>query len=133
MTQSGKVIITGHYFNSDIISEDDCKNNLYIQLDIPQKALIIDNKAYSTRENVLNSQKIMQKNNWKNAVVVTEKSHMRRATWAFKKVGVSTNPMTLPDYPVKGKTWHDMYRLEYIRRFLYEYGALVMYKWYGYI
>lgn len=132
-SQSKKMIITGHYFSPDNITQETCHKKLAKQLNVPEESLIIDNQAFSTRENVLNSKKIMRQNDWKNALIVTEKSHMLRASLAFKKEGIETNPVILPDYPVKGKTWHDIYRMEYIRRFLYEYGALVMYKWYGYI
>lgn len=133
LSQSGKVIITGQYSIPSVVTDDECHSMLSKQLDIPEDALIIDNVAFSTQDNVLNSKAIMKKHGWKTALIVTEKSHMMRTMLTFKKAGITVYPVSVPDYPIKGKTWHDMYRMEYVRRFLYEYGALMYYKWYGYI
>ena len=87
-----------------------------------------------TSENARNTAALMKANQWHSALLVTHRSHMRRAKAAFEKQGVTVYPHTVPDIPPYGPNeWLTPVRLFHLKRFLYEYGALLKYKWYGYI
>jgi hypothetical protein len=58
--------------------------------------------------------------------------HVSRSACTAKQ-GVVTVPRQVPDYPPYHAAWLDANRISNLERFLYEYGALLKYKWYGYI
>ncbi len=132
-SQSGKILLSGVYVKEPLLTMEQCRKRLANRLNLPEDALMIDNEATSTYENVINTRKIMQMNDWERILVVTSKSHMRRVLWTLEKQGIQAYPAIIEDYPGRGTTWLDSSRFLYLRRFLYEYVALVVYKWYGYI
>ncbi len=133
LSKSGKVIISGHYTNNKLVPVDVCRDVLARHMNIPSEALIFDNDAYTTHDNAVNIAKIMKQHNWQQAVMVTTFSHAKRAQLALKKEGVRSFPALIADKPERGDKWFDIYRTAYLHRFLYEYVALLSYKWYGYI
>jgi uncharacterized SAM-binding protein YcdF (DUF218 family) len=134
-SRSEKLILTGLYTKPEVsgITPEACRVKFSHLLDIPLESLILDNFADDTRENALHSKAIMAKKGWETALLVTSKSHLLRAKMTFEKQGVKVYPDSVPDHPPLGTAWFDGNRQALLYRFIYEYGALMKYKWYGYI
>lgn len=131
---SGKLIVSGVYTrppHNNLLPM--CKAKMARMFGIAPQQLVIDNTAETTLENARHIQKIMKDNHWKTAVLVTSRSHMFRAYSVFKKLNMTVYPVEVPDYPPYGNDWISRNRLQHIKRFIYEYGALIKYRWYGYI
>ena len=132
-SRSGKVIFSGVYTQVPAVSPKACHQRLARRLGVAPSALILDNHATSTYENAVNVKRLMQRRGWRNALLVTVESHMKRARWTFEKQGVPVEPATVEDRLSPGQGLLDVRRLTYLHRFLYEYVAMLRYKWYGYI
>ena len=63
---------------------------------IPRDAIVLEDKANSTRENALFVAQLLQ-NDPGRRVLVTSDYHMYRAVHAFRKVGIEVNPLPYPD------------------------------------
>ena len=61
--------------------------------------IMIEENSFSTYQNLHNSQKIMQEQGWKNTIIVSNTSHMRRALIIAQHLGMSATgaPAPLPD------------------------------------
>lgn len=133
LSRSGKIIVTGQYTDPHQVALEACRHWLADQLDIPPKALILENQATSTYENVRYTRPILARHGWESVLLVTDRAHMLRAVKTFEKQNVTVYPAVLEKLPYKGPSWKSAMRVSYLRRFLYEYGALLQYKCYGYI
>ena len=135
-SRSGKLIISGLYSRGTSEEVQACQRKMADFLKVRPDQLIMDNASETTADNARNIQRIMARHHWRNAVLVTSRSHMRRAMWAFQKQGVQVYPVSIADMPPlndqNAALFHPA-RFSHIKRFLYEYGALFKYKWYGYI
>ena len=112
-----------------------CRNKLAEKLGLPPESLIVDNAAESTHDNAVNTQKIMQMEEWHDALLVSDSSHGLRALKSLEKQGVRAYPALIPylGYRHPHDEWFDVDRIAYLRQFLYEYVALAAYQCYGYI
>lgn len=93
-----KIMITS---GSGQIMRPDEKEALYIKeflisIGIPEKDLIIESESKNTKENAVNSAKILnEKYTNGNFVLITSAFHMPRAKGCFKKVGISVTPYSV--------------------------------------
>jgi uncharacterized SAM-binding protein YcdF (DUF218 family) len=131
-SRSGKLIISGTYTKTSDEAEA-CRVSLAALFGISPRQIILDNQANTTYDNARDVTALMRQHHWKTAVLVTSRSHMFRAWHALEKQGVTAFPRQVPDYPPMHGAWLDANRINNLGRFLYEYGALLKYKWYGYI
>jgi uncharacterized SAM-binding protein YcdF (DUF218 family) len=75
-----QIIVSGGYDRKDSkLTEAEGMRNYLIQRSIPSKAIILENQATSTYENLLYSQSLMQQQGWRSAVIITHRYHMVRA------------------------------------------------------
>lgn len=132
-SRSGKLIISGIYADPAVVTDDRCHARMAELLEIPPQALLIDNRAATTYENARNVAALMRQRDYRDAVLVTSRSHMFRASKSFERQGVTVYPVQIPDIPPLTGGWFDGARFAHLKRFVYEYGALIKYKWYGYI
>jgi uncharacterized SAM-binding protein YcdF (DUF218 family) len=131
-SRSGKLIISGIY-SQPPYDEGQCHAHLAKLIRVPESALLMDNTAKTTLDNARHVREMMRKNGWKTALLVTSDTHMRRALLTLTRQGVKAYPVQIPDYPPIHDQWLDPNRLANLERLLYEYGALLKYRWYGYI
>lgn len=131
-SKSGRLLISGLY-SQPPYSETQCHTHLSQLIHMPPQALLMDNTSNTTYDNARHVKAMMRQHGWKTAVLVTSDSHMRRALLALTKQGIKTYPVSIPDYPPFYNDWLSPNRLANLKRLLYEYGALIKYKWYGYI
>ena len=59
---------------------------------VPRSAVIIEPKSRSTRENAVQTAALAARHGFKELLLVTSASHMRRAEAAFKRVGLNVTP-----------------------------------------
>ena len=79
--------------------EADFMAGLLSEFGIPRDRMLLENQSRNTRENGVNSVKIMQQNNINKILLVTSAFHMRRAKGVFEKLGMEVVPAAT-DYQV---------------------------------
>ena len=131
-SRSGQLLISGLY-SQPPYPESRCHAHLAQLLRVPPSALLMDNTADTTNDNALHVNVIMQAHGWKTALLVTSDSHMRRSLLTLTHQGIKAYTVQIPDYPPFHAEWLDPNRVANLQRLLYEYGALIKYRWYGYI
>ncbi|MBC9785362.1 YdcF family protein [Heliobacterium chlorum] len=62
-----------------------------IKLGVPKEAIILENKSSSTYQNAAHSKEIMEKYQFKSAIVVSSNYHMRRTKLVFEQVFQGTS------------------------------------------
>ncbi|WP_458411830.1 YdcF family protein [Schinkia sp. CFF1] len=65
--------------------------SLALELGVPPKAIMEETDSRSTYENAVYSKKLLLKNNYKSAIVVTTNWHSKRSKFIFDKVFEDTN------------------------------------------
>lgn len=65
--------------------------SLALELGVPPKAIMEETDSRSTYENAVYSKKLLLKNNYKSAIVVTTNWHSKRSKFIFDKVFEGTN------------------------------------------
>jgi uncharacterized SAM-binding protein YcdF (DUF218 family) len=131
-SQSKQLVISGLYTRYPN-RLDECRTRLARLFRIPAQQLIIENQSHTTYDNARHVSKLMRHHGWKTAVLVTSRSHMFRALHTLEKQGIKAYPRQIPDFPPYHDAWLDANRVRNLKRLLYEYGALMKYKWYGFI
>lgn len=114
--------------------EAEVMRTLADSLGVPEEAIITENQAGSTYENVAFVKEILGREGWKRVLLVSSPYHMRRAVWTWRKVApeVEAIPAPVPHsqfYSPQG--WGAS--LEQIRGILWEYLAIFAYWWKGWI
>jgi len=79
--------------------EADFMADLLSEFAVPRDRMLLEKQSRNTRENGVNSVKIMRKNGIKKILLVTSASHMRRAKGVFEKLGIDVVPAAT-DYQV---------------------------------
>src|SRR3989338_636547 len=110
---------------------------LAVSLGVPAEAIILEDRAGDTYENVKFSEKILKDKGWNEILLVSSPYHMRRVSLVFKKIGKETKVLYVPIsrssfYSHKTRNWRqiDFKQIEGIFR---EYSAIIYYWWKGYI
>ena len=85
-------IASGGQGPDENISEAECiKSYLINNFNIPSDRIYVEDKSFSTSENIDNSKEIIEKKGWSNnAVIVTDGYHEFRATMLASRRGVNT-------------------------------------------
>jgi len=101
---------------------------------VPSDAIIIEQKSSRTRESVVEVLKLLNKNGWQSALMVTSELDVPRVRALFRKLGFDNlsfqevpefgTPSGQPYYPTG---WQAFYHATY------EYAGLILYKWKGWI
>lgn len=93
----GKIIISGGSGSliDNIREANIARNFLIYQCHVPEQDILTDTISRNTRENAIESRRIMQDNNIKSALLITDAVHMPRSIGCFKKVGLN-----IDTYPV---------------------------------
>lgn len=114
-----------------VVSEGGLMGEIALKLVAPEKAVVIDHTSTNTYENLLHAKKYMDENGLKSCIIVTSTIHMQRASLIAKKLGLSYHAAPIKDYT--------MYRVGGLGRInlmdevLWEYAAIALYRYYGYI
>ncbi|MDD4878951.1 MAG: ElyC/SanA/YdcF family protein [Candidatus Omnitrophica bacterium] len=116
---------------------------LAVSLGVPAEAIMLEDRARNTYENVKFSEKILQDKKWDSILLVSSPYHMRRVSMVFKKTGekieVAYTPIPQSSFYshktanyYSGGNWKQI-DLRQIEGILREYSAIAYYWWKGYI
>lgn len=115
---------------------------LAVSLGVPENAIILEDKASGTYQNVKFTKEILITNGWVKIILVGPPQYMRRVSMVFSKVFPEEKVIYLPlsasrFYPPfktqNGFNFAKQITLDQIRRIFYEYAAIVYYWWKGYV
>ena len=84
-----KLIVTGGMGKGNDISDAESAKNYAVMCGIPENDIFIEDKSTITQENLENSKAIMDENNLKTAIIVSDPLHMRRAMLLAKDAGIT--------------------------------------------
>ncbi|WAM30757.1 YdcF family protein [Caldicellulosiruptor naganoensis] len=85
------IIVSGGKGLGENISEAEAGKEYLSARGVPSEFILIENKSFSTYENLLFSKKLMNKYSLKSAVIVSNKFHLKRASIIAKKVGIKAS------------------------------------------
>lgn len=102
-----------------------------VKLGLPEKAFAADTLSNNTYENLKETKKFMEANGLKSCLIVTSPTHMTRAAFVAKKLGLDFHPAPVRDYTGYRTTAAE--RVSLFREAAWEYLALLLYGAYGYI
>jgi len=138
---ANKIIFSSGYMY--IFKEPLVMKALAISSGVPESAIILEDKAGSTYENVKFSSEILTKNNWNSILLVSSPYHMRRASSVFNKIArdikVFCTPTPRSLFYLHGgrdiygrKIWKQV-NIHQIDGILHEYLGIIYYWYKGYI
>jgi len=104
-----------------------------LSMGVPEKNIILEQKANSTYENVKFTGEILDNEGWKTILLVSSPYNMARASLVFKKltdeIKVTCTPVPHPQFYDRkvGSKW------EQVRAIFHEYLGIIYYWWKGWI
>jgi uncharacterized SAM-binding protein YcdF (DUF218 family) len=93
------IIVSGGKSNLSNSSEALIVKRFLIDLGVKEDQIKIDEKSRDTIENAKHIREICLRNDYKNPILITSASHMKRSVLSFKKVGIDVMP-----YPANFKS-----------------------------
>lgn len=84
-----KLIVTGGMGKGNNISDAESAKIYAVMCGIPQNDIFVEDKSTITQENLENSKAIMNENNLKTAIIVSDPLHMRRAMLLATDAGIT--------------------------------------------
>lgn len=82
---ANKMVISGGPIYNNVTAADLMKKHA-VQLKVPEKNILLENKADSTFQNAKFTKEILEKNKLHSAIIVTSNYHMRRTKMVFDKM-----------------------------------------------
>jgi uncharacterized SAM-binding protein YcdF (DUF218 family) len=124
------VFSSGYVFT---MREAEVMKTLAMANGIPPEAIVLEEQAASTYQNVAYTRRILNERHWTRVLLVSSPYHMRRAMLTWKKVApeITVIPTPVPESQFYTHEWGAS--LEQIRGIVHEYAALVNYWWRGWI
>jgi uncharacterized SAM-binding protein YcdF (DUF218 family) len=80
-------------------SEADACMELLSTHDIPNSAVLLEDRSRSTEENAIECREIMQANGWQTAIIVSDSFHLFRAYRLFRNTNMIVYPSPASTYP----------------------------------
>ncbi len=115
---------------------------LVVSLGVKPDAIILEERATNTYENVAFTKRILEAKGWHNIILISSPYHMLRAKMVFKKIApdikVIYSPVPNSRFYSRGvdsqgrKVWRQI-NLQQIRGIIHEYLGILYYWWKGYI
>lgn len=106
---------------------------LAISLGVPGDAVILEEDAGSTYENVAFVKEILERRGWRRILLVSSPFHMRRSLLTFWRVAPEIEVVPAPNSSSQFYAHGAGASLEQIRGILQEYAAIAYYWWKGWI
>ncbi len=125
------IIISSGY--SYVFREAQTMKVLAISLGIPENAITLEENAGNTYENVEFSKKILERHNWKKAILISSPYNMLRVSLVCKKIAPDIYFIYAPI--LQSGFYGDEKKVEarHIRAIFHEYMAILFYRLKGYI
>jgi uncharacterized SAM-binding protein YcdF (DUF218 family)/glycosyltransferase involved in cell wall biosynthesis len=118
------IFSSGYVFT---IREAEMMKAVAVDNGVPADAILLEEKAANTFENVNYTRRILDDNGWRRILLVSSPYHMRRALWTWHNVApeVSVTPTPVPQSDFYASSWGASF--DQIRGILHEYAALTYY------
>ncbi len=102
-----RLIVSGGYDVPNAkLTEAEGMRDYLVNLGVPAKQIVLENKATSTYENVLFSKQLMDRSGWRKAIVITHRYHGLRALEMAKSVGMEDPGLAVMDSKALIMWWH---------------------------
>lgn len=98
---------------------------------VPLEAITVDDRSNNTHDSAVHVAALARTHGWTQVVLVTDASHVKRASLAFRKQGLAVAPAQTLLWKVGGAT--PPLRIERVGTLMHEYGGLIYYWWKGWI
>jgi uncharacterized SAM-binding protein YcdF (DUF218 family)/glycosyltransferase involved in cell wall biosynthesis len=98
---------------------------------VPAEAIILEERAANTYENVEFTNRILQDKGWRHIALVSSPYHMRRAMMTWRKVAPDVGVVATPPESSQFYAHHRGASLEQIQGLAQEYAGIVYYWWVG--
>jgi len=124
-----------------VFEETQVMKALAVSLDVPQEAIVLENKAGNSYENVKFTRDILMQKGWRKILLVSSPYHMLRTSLVFKKnakdIKVTYTPLPRSLFYFRankvGKIIQKRISLKQIKGILHEYLGILYYWWKGWI
>lgn len=128
---SNKILFSSGY--AYVYNDAENMKLFVVSMGVPEKDIILEEKANSAYENVVFSKKILNQNNYKSALLISSPYNMRRVKIVFDRLGKDIKVICVP---VNNSQFYNRakgVRLEQIKAIIHEYLGIVFYWFRGYI
>ena len=122
------IISSGYVFT---LREAEVMKTIAIANGVPESAIILEERAANTYENVAFTARILAEHGWRTIALVSSPYHMRRAVLTWRKVAPDVKVVATPPAASQFYAHGRGASLEQIRGLLQEYVAIVAYWWRG--
>ena len=122
------IISSGFVFT---LREAEVMKAIAIDNGVPADAIVLEQAASNTYENVVFTHRILSANNWRRVALVSSPYHMRRALLTWRKVAPEVRVFATPPLDTQFYAHERGASAEQIRGLLQEYVAIVYYWWLG--
>ena len=121
--------------------EPEVMKALAVSLGVPAEAIILEEKARNTEENVEFTKEILNREHWNNILLVSSPYHMKRASLVFHKIApdisVTYTPIPNDHFYERpslrhGGPWRQV-NLQQVKGILHEYLGIIYYWLKGYV
>lgn len=83
----GKIIVSGG-FGAEGFEEADVMRSFLVSRNIPENNIILDKDGYNTQKTAVNTKQIMQSQNMRSVIIVSQYFHITRTRLAFQRAGI---------------------------------------------
>jgi uncharacterized SAM-binding protein YcdF (DUF218 family) len=90
------IIVSGAQGPDESISEAASMKAYLLNHGIPAERILLEDQSFNTYQNLANSHKIMQENNLRTAVIVSNASHIRRSLLLAQNLGIQATGSPAP-------------------------------------
>ncbi|SDF58478.1 YdcF family protein [Sporolituus thermophilus] len=90
------IIVSGAQGRDEAVSEATAMHDYLIAHGIPADRILVEDKSFSTQQNLANSLAIMRERNLKRAIIVSNASHIRRALVIAHNLGMEASGAPAP-------------------------------------
>lgn len=106
-----ELMFTGGYAG-DATSAAAVARRLALKWGVPDEHIWLADGSMSTREDAEVAARLMRRQGWQQAIVVSHPLHLYRAQWMFRQAGLTVYPSPTPDVSVAGMAWRQRLYLD---------------------
>ncbi len=102
-----QVICTGGKTERAPRAEAEACRDILLERGVPDEAITLENRSFSTEENAINTRAIMDAHGWQTALLVSDAYHMLRAQIIFRSQGIEAyiSPVPVSEIPFSFYLW----------------------------
>jgi len=124
------IISSGYKY---VFKEAEMMKALAVSMAVPADAIILEENARNTYENIQFSKDILVRHHWKTAILISSPYNMRRASLIARKIAPNIDFVYAPI--IQSGFYGDGKRVElrHVKAILHEYAAIIFYRIKGYL